>query len=295
MFNGRISHLTKRLYPKGRAFRIPFGSTIEKVHKGLAISESDAYASAVSLLDSILPDNDNFTTEDASNWERRLGLITNSATDLNSRKLAIERKMNHPGTIKARQNYMYLQGQLQDAGFNVFVHENRFLLDPIIPLSLGVFNLGENNLGEEISNPNKYGVVDPETYLIDNIKLGGFRLGEEELKGVPSEKGEFDVIANNIDPESENDFFDITTISQLGNNRLGGFNLGDLFNYEEALKSTFFIGGPTPGSFANIPASRHLELRQLVLKIKPVQTVGFTFFVLDGAAYSSAYSSAYSI
>jgi len=293
MFKERILNLTKRLYPKGRAFRIPYGSTIEKVHKGLSISENDAFSSAVSLLDSILPDNDNFSSEDASNWERRLGLIVNEFVSLEDRKAAIKRKMNHPGTIKARQNYLYLQGQLQDAGFDVYVHENRFLTDPIIPISLGVFNLGENSLGDEINNPNKYGVIDPNTYLTETIKLGGFRLGEKQLKGLESENGSFDVIANNIDPESEKDFFDIITISNLGNNRLGGFNLGDLFDYEEALRSTFFIGGPTPGSFAVIPADRHLELRQLVLKIKPVQTIGFTFFILSNDDYSSAYSNAY--
>ena len=53
--------------------------------------------------------------------------------------------------------------------------------DPIIPISLGVFNLGENSLGDEINNPNKYGVIDPNTYLTETIKLGGFRLGEKQL------------------------------------------------------------------------------------------------------------------
>ncbi|MBC7486088.1 MAG: hypothetical protein H7282_05000 [Cytophagaceae bacterium] len=43
------------------------------------------------------------------------------------------------------------------------------------------------------------------------------------------------------------------------------------------LRSTFFIGGPTLGSFANIPIARKEEFRQLILKIKPVQTIGYLF------------------
>ena len=39
---------------------------------------------------------------------------------------AIKRKINHPGTIPARQHWIYLEKTLQDAGFDVWVHENRF-------------------------------------------------------------------------------------------------------------------------------------------------------------------------
>ena len=127
MFKESILKLSKQLYPKGRAFRIPFASDIEKIHEGLAISENDAFASAIGILDSILPDNNNFTDEDATTGERRLGLITNETTTLNERKLAIQRKMKHPGTIKARQHYLYLERELRNAGFDVYVHENRIV------------------------------------------------------------------------------------------------------------------------------------------------------------------------
>lgn len=125
-FKAIILNLTKNLYSKGRAFRTVFGGIKEKLHKALAISEDKAYNEAVDILDSILPDTNNFTEEFATKWERRLGLITNVLTPLADRKLAILRKINHPGTIKARQHYLYLQGQLRNAGFDVYVHENRF-------------------------------------------------------------------------------------------------------------------------------------------------------------------------
>jgi len=120
----KILNLTKQLYSTGRAVRIFFQSILEKLHIGLGASEARAYQDAVSILDSALPDNSNFAVDDATAWEGRLGLITNNAVSLSNRILAIKRKMNHPGTIKARQNYLYVQGQLQAAGFNVYVFEN---------------------------------------------------------------------------------------------------------------------------------------------------------------------------
>jgi hypothetical protein len=41
------------------------------------------------------------------------------------------------------------------------------------------------------------------------------------------------------------------------------------------LTSTFFIGGSTLGSFANVSAARKEEFRQIILQLKPVQTIGF--------------------
>src|SRR5690606_32537660 len=85
-----------------------------------------AYADALKIQDAQLPDNDGFTADDATDWERRLGMIYSPLVPLADRKLAILRKMNHPGTIKARQNWLYVEGQLRAAGFDVYVHENRF-------------------------------------------------------------------------------------------------------------------------------------------------------------------------
>ena len=132
-FKQIILNLSKSLYPRGRAFRVLIDSFKERLHKALAVSEDKVYNEALSVLDVILPDNDNFVEEDAIKWERRLGLITNSLTPLADRKLALLRKINHPGTIIARQHFLYLQGQLRNAGFDVFVHENRF------PIGGGVF------------------------------------------------------------------------------------------------------------------------------------------------------------
>lgn len=125
-FKDTLLKISRSLYPKGRAFKFPFGGVLESLHKGLALSEERLFSDSINILDTILPDNVAFAEVDAVKWERRLGLITEPLTSLADRKLALLRKINHPGTIVARQHFLYLQGQLQGAGFNVFVHENRF-------------------------------------------------------------------------------------------------------------------------------------------------------------------------
>lgn len=105
---------------------MPRGGFFDKMHEGLAIREAAAYQDGLSILDSALPDNDNFTEQDATQWERRLGLITNSLVSLEDRKMSILQKMSHPGEIKGRQHYLFLERELQAAGFDVYVFENKF-------------------------------------------------------------------------------------------------------------------------------------------------------------------------
>jgi hypothetical protein len=125
-----ILKLTRQLLPKGRAFKMPAGGFFESLEKGICKSEARLRNDALSIYDSILPDNDNFTAQDATDWEIRLGLIVNEALELESRKLAIKRKLNYPGTISGRQSASFLEAQLRAAGFDVYVHENYPTTDP---------------------------------------------------------------------------------------------------------------------------------------------------------------------
>ena len=122
----QLKKLSRQLLPSGRAFRMPFGGFFEKLSFSLVESESRFLDDSFSILSSLLPDNSDFTTIDAAQWETRLGIITNESVSLDDRKSAISRKLAHPGTVKPRQNYVYLEGQLRQAGFDVYVHENRF-------------------------------------------------------------------------------------------------------------------------------------------------------------------------
>lgn len=227
----KIKQLTKQLYPTGRAFKMPFGGFFQKLHDGLSVSEAKAWDDAHTINDSTLPDNPNFTADDASIWERRLGLITNSAVPLADREAAILRKYNHPGEIPARQADVYMEGQLRAAGFNVYVFKNKF------PDGMG---------GYIAKSPIEIDPAFPVVYyeFSDDSEFGDIEMGTTESNKV----------ANSI-TESEDDAFLVA----------GKYVF------------TFFIGGTPLGTYANVPASREREFRQLVLKLKPEQTVAFLF------------------
>ena len=205
---------------------MPKDGFFEKMHVGLILSEVRAYEDGLSVLDSALPDNDNFTEEDATQWERRLGLISNSSVSLANRKLAITQKMAHPGDIYGRQHYLFLERELQAAGFDVYVYENRF---PAYPDGY------ETQTPEEVTGNS-----------FTASQHGDFQHGDLQHGG-----SVYPLIANSIDSSIDS-----------------SFNLG------ANLRATFFIGGPTVGSYADVDSERELEFRQLILRVKPTHMIG---------------------
>lgn len=145
---------TKQLYPTGRAWWMKKNSIFELFHLGLAYSESRVTSYIRELLDKIIPDNNNFDENDAARWENALGLFVSPGTPLDDRKDSIIRKMQYPGSVPARQHYKFIEGQLRLAGFDVYVHENRFGDPPQVALTLqssnyGNINYGQGNYGNE--------------------------------------------------------------------------------------------------------------------------------------------------
>jgi len=56
------------------------------------------------------------------------------------------------------------------------------------------------------------------------------------------------------------------------------YNLVDInFNFGGDLNNTFFIGGPTLGSYATVPAAREVEFRQLILQLKQTHKIALLF------------------
>jgi hypothetical protein len=153
--------------------------------------------------------------------------------------LAILRKINHPGTIPARQNWEYMQQQLQAAGFDLYVHEN-------------IFSDGMGGL--ETRTP--YEILgDSASDIVGLWEHGSFaEHGEIEHGDFTSGSVYNDCVANYID-YTKDEFFD------TGDN----------------LRNTFIISSQYPEFFADVDSVRREELRQLILQIKPVQTVGFLF------------------
>jgi len=120
----KLLKLTKQLFPAGRAWWLYKYGIFTQFLEALTISEQNALETCYNILDSCLPDNDDFSNEDATNWESSLGLMDLSHLTLSERKIAIKEKIKYPGEIPARQHYLYLQGRLRNVGFDVYVHLN---------------------------------------------------------------------------------------------------------------------------------------------------------------------------
>lgn len=135
-----LINLTKNLYPTGRVWQMPELGNFELFHIALNTSLIRLIEDADCFIKSTIPELNEeitaktiqevnaptctFSVKDAELWEWRLGLISNSNVSLETRKKAILRKLAFPSNIKARQHHLYIENQLQLAGFDVYVHEN---------------------------------------------------------------------------------------------------------------------------------------------------------------------------
>lgn len=160
--SNKILRLSKQLLPTGRAFRVKENSNQERLLRALSISEARLFEDLTSILHSLIPDNNDFTTDDATDWERRLGISSSALVPLADRKLAILRKMASPGRNPARGHYLRIQQELQDAGFNVYVYENNF---PTYPTGYTHYNpyILNGNIRSQ--------------YQLGDAQLGDFELG----------------------------------------------------------------------------------------------------------------------
>lgn len=220
----------RRRYPKGRAFRMNLDGYMYGVHRALSVSEAQAYNDSIAVLWSLLPDNERFTIADATDWNRRLAMIINVATPLPDRAAAIRRKMAAPGIQPAKAHFLYIQTQLQAAGFNVYVYENIF---PDYPD------------GTITRSP-----VDINAAILTQVQQGDRQQGNGVQQG---------------------GYINQVVVNSLDNNVDAQFDIGP------NLRATFFIGGATLGTYANVLATREQEFRQLILNLKQVQMVGILF------------------
>lgn len=218
----------------------------------------DAYAETLGIQDSILPDNDNFDSQDADNWERVL-LLPKNITDLELRKQRIARQLFYPNNIVERSTAEFMQDQLQQAGFNVNVIENRFW----------------NGSEFEVQDPDVIGTQDMESGLPES----GIYESAGEIPGTDYTS----IIANSIDETLDNEFFNAPVLTPIesgtiesGTSESGGSGIISL-DREIQLQGTFFVGGASFPSIVDLPLERKEEFRQLVLKFKPVQTLAFEY------------------
>ena len=229
-----IVELSKRLFPKGFAFKMPKNGYSERLLSALSIEEAAAYTAMLSTLNSILPNNDNFTADDATRMEAWLGIKTNTALSLADRKAAITRKLNHPGNSPARNSALFIQSQLQLAGFDVYVYENRFYE----------------------GSPPEWITKTPSEILSDTVGAAyydGFSYGDAYYGGDWSDEG-ISIVVSHLEEDLDASWVTATN-----------------------WRRTFFIAGSSITTFADVDEYRKIEFRELICKLKPVQTVGILF------------------
>jgi uncharacterized protein YmfQ (DUF2313 family) len=174
-----LLRLVQQLYPTGRAWYLPEGSNFSGLHEAINLSFLRLINTAYATLDSRFPDNTNFDEDDAELWEYRFGLVTDESLTIEQRRANLLRKLSYRSNVKARQNFRYIQAQLQASGFNVGVYENIF------------FDGSGNKFYKTPADV--LGVLPNSTQHGGNTMHGG----NTEHGG-----GNFDVIANSNQPES---------------------------------------------------------------------------------------------
>jgi hypothetical protein len=254
--------LAQKLYPNGRAFRMPepkqtgqyytdeggvpltdedgnflvtedysvSNGYLWRLHRAISIQFAIAWNGITGVSNAQLPDNPNFTQADANDWYRRWGLYNSGSISFADMIAALKQRASWPAVPLNKQNYLYIQGQLQAAGFNVAVYENRFPSGGtfITKTPAQIYSSG---------------------YPL--AEAGVFESGDTEF-GTGESSENINMLANYV--EAANDAgIDVTN-----------------------LRSTFFVAAPSAiTNFATVPAAREIEFRQLLLKLKSQHTIGY--------------------
>lgn len=256
-----VSIAAMNLYPTGQWFDLSLNSNIRKLNNGISLFFSRAWDSIKEIGYWILPDNDRFDAEAIGLWENVFGIPENTNKSLNERRDTITQRMQFPGEILARQSRGYIENQLRVAGFDVYVTLNRFPASDVISES----GSESMEMGAETADMNYSGP-------------SSFRFERRE-----PEVGYTELIANNIKSDADINIFEVDIYNESGGEsmEMGGAKADmageTVLNREHQLRGTFFVHGSTYPALASVPLIRKKEFRELILKLKPAQMVGFLY------------------
>ena len=244
----------KKSLPTGDAFQGEPNTDSHKYHEATSTVFAEALDDFISVQNLTIPKvpvDEDFTIQDLMRLENAYGLLINNSVPTQDRVNSVLQKMRGAFGYEGRSSAQWLQDQLFNAGFEVYVLENKF---------------SDGGGGYETKIPRwEFGDI----FLASDEYMGNETPPKEAIMGrntltVTSEPK----IVNSIYPEEDS-----------------AFDLGDLEDENNPLlKGTFFLTGGTGGavgvkgiadydSDASIPANRELEFRILVLANKPAHTV----------------------
>lgn len=258
-FNRKFFNLFKYLLPKSKAFNLTLQKWITKFFEGLSALPDDFRIYIDNVWFDIFPS----TTRSIELWENQFGLRMPPSNDSQRRN-----NLDIAWKLKGGQSASYLQDILQDAGFDVQVHENNPKIDPDIFISgdFVCFCGGTNSVcGNNDAFCGKTG-----GYLLVN----GFIPDASDLRDYLCTCG-FDGFDNITAGQSIAvcGYFEQYIINPKE------YSVPDDSDYWDNI---FFVGGdatrdPVTHQLTTIETvlvdvSRQYELEKIILKIKPVNT-----------------------
>lgn len=221
------------------------GGIFYRLETALSISKEMAWQDGVGVLNHIMPDNPGFTIDDAHDWYRRLGIYDSGNVPFADMKLAIARKQSFPLVPLDKQHWKYIQDQLQAAGFDVYVVENRFWDDAT----------------------SSYITKTPEEYMAGLMQSPEYN---DDQYGDIEYGGEYSKIVDYIEDYKDQPF-------DIGANYRSTFFITGNINATEYNDVQYGDVEYTGLPYAFVLESRHKEFRQLIIKLKGAQEVGFLF------------------
>lgn len=243
-----IRDITEKLFPTGRAHKVG------KVGEDMRLALSDGVERVNDAIDNlthgVLPDNPNFNIDWCLRHERVYGLSVYPSDTL---QIRVARILSHitpyPKDVGVL-SLQVLQDEIDAAGWAgvLYIHENLGGLYPqdvlpqlSYPMQSGDGQLGDFQLGG-------YDYANDYSQFYQWFQLADFQLGGGMLGTVPQFNNK---IANSLQ------WFD------------------DLFVNLSPIENTFYVCGQNLGDIVVLPQSDEIPLRQLLLDIKPLNSVGF--------------------
>jgi len=233
------SRATQRRLPTGRAWN---GPVMKAIFDGIA-DEFDISENAISDV----ADIDNILFNDKlSAWQNVLGLNPDGTTE--EQENDVVRKLSDIGGLRAED----MELQLQNAGFNVYVHVNHFSISGIDD---------QYNMGNEDSYMGNAAMATPLTVAFDPRPIMSnfvdYSMGNDDTyMGSASMQAsrQFDLLVNNIDA-TEDEQYRATIQSSTR---------------QDEWQYILFLGGSSFLDIASVDSSRESEFRRLLLELKPL-------------------------
>lgn len=123
-YTSLFDKLNNQLFPTGRAWWKLKGSVFSNLMEGLALSESRVQNDIIKLQNDFFADSTLMSFESVDRWNYVLGL--KGVGTQNEQLSAIYQRQAFPNNTLARQSNVYIQQQLQLAGFDVYVYSQYY-------------------------------------------------------------------------------------------------------------------------------------------------------------------------